>query len=135
MKYESLVDWNIETDYLRCNPNFSGLPRYDFVIVKYPRGLAFAQLVFVFTCRVSEHDYRLAVVQPLEKSSRAVVKSVDKELSIYRWQIRSRARCEVIPVDSIVCGAVLVNDPDYKSDYFVLDTLDGDMFLRMRMLR
>ena len=135
MKYESAVDWDIKTDYLRCSPEFSGSPRYDFVIANLPQGRAFAQLVFIFVCRVGGWDYRLGLVQPLAKVSRANTKKVDKELSIYRWQIRSRARCEVIPVDSIVCGAVLIKDTIYNGDYFIMDTLDEDMYLRVKQLR
>ena len=99
------------------------------------RGYAFAQLAFVFVCRVDGQDYRLALVQPLDKSSRSSTKKVDKELTIYRWQIRARTRCEVIPVDFIVRGAVLVKDPKFNGDYFVIDTLDEDMFLRIKRLR
>lgn len=92
----------------------------------------FAQLVFVFTCKVDEQNYRLALVQPLAKSSRATVKEVDKAASIHRWHARDRKSCEVIPLDSIVRGALLVKDPKYKGDYFVIDTLDGDMYLRVK---
>jgi hypothetical protein len=95
------------------------------------------QLVFVFTCRVSGQDYRLALVRPLEKARgvNANVKKVDKELSIYRWRIRARTRCEVIPLDSIVRGAVLLEDIKYSGNYFIKDTLDEDMFIRVKQLR
>jgi hypothetical protein len=122
-------------DYLRCNPQFSGHPRYDFVIANGSQGCTFVQLVFVFVCQVGGQDYRLVLVQPLEKSPRANVKKVDKDLSIFRWRVRARTRCEVIPLDSIVRGAVLVKDTDYAGDYFVIDTLDEDMYLRIRQLR
>jgi len=132
VKYESVVDWGVKTDYLRCNPSFNKRPRYDFVIVDSQDGPAFAQLVFVFVCRVNKHDYHLALVQPLEKQARATTRSVDKHLSIYRWHIRARNRCEVIPLERIVRGAVLMHDTKYKGDYFVIDTLDADMFMRMK---
>ena len=131
MKYESKVDWHIKTDYLRCSPLFSGRPRHDFVIANRPGGHIFAKLVFVFMCRVNQHDYRLALVQPLEKAHRPNARVIDKHLSIYRWSIRARSRCEVIPLDCIVHGAVLVEDTKYSGDYFVIDTLDEDMFLRV----
>jgi len=132
VNYESKVDWRAKTDYLRCNPKFNGQPRYDSIIVDHPRGSIFAQLVLVFVCRVDECDYHLALIQPMEKKSRPNTNSVDRSLSIYRWHIRDRNRCEVISVDRIVRGAVLVADPKYKGDYFVIDTLDEDMFLRVR---
>ena len=134
VKYESMVDWHIKTDYLRCNPNFNKHPRYDFIIADHPQGRIFAQLVFVFVCRVNGHDHHLALVQPLDKLSRRNTRSVDKNLSIYRWHIRPRDRCEVIPLNSIVRGAILVADTRYAGDYFVIDTLDEDSFLRVRTM-
>jgi len=130
--YESIVNWETKTDYLRCNPKFHGNPRYDFVIVDLPRGRVFAQLACIFICRIANHDYRLALIQTLEKSTRQSTKAVDRELSILRWHIRARSRCEVVPLDSIVRGAVLLEDTKNKGDYFVIDTLDGDMFLRLK---
>ena len=134
VEYESVVDWRVKMDYLRCNPKFHGRPRYDFVIANLPRGCIFAQLAFVFVCRVNEHDYHLAIIQPLEKVTRPSTKDVDKKLSIYRWKIRARDRCEVIPLDCIVRGAVLVGDTKFRGDYFIIDTLDDDMFLRVKKI-
>ena len=132
MTYNSLVDWTPSTDYVRCNPRFHGCLRYDFVIADLGQGLVFAQLVFIFTCKFNEETYRLALVQPLRKSSRASVKEADKTTSIHRWYARDRKYCEVIPLDCVVRGAVLVKDPKYKGDYFVIDMLDGDMYLRVK---
>ena len=129
-----MVDWYVKTDYLRCNPKFCGNPRYDFVIVNLPRGRVFAQLVLVFVCQVNGRDYHLALVQLLEKQSRATTRVVDRSLSIHRWHIRAWNRCEVIPLDSIIRGAVLVADTRYAGDYFVIDTLDEDMFLRVNTM-
>jgi len=134
VKYESIVDWRTKTDYLRCSPKFSGRPRYDFVIANRPQGRIFAQLVFVFICQVNGHDYHLALIQPLEKVTRPNTRSLDRGLSIFRWHIRARNRCEVIPLDCIVRGAVLVADTRYKGDYFIVDTLDEDMFLRVKVM-
>ena len=135
VKYESMVDWHVKTDYLRCNPSFSGRPRYDFIIMNRLQERIFARLVFVFVCQVNGHNYHLALVQPLDKKVRPNTKSVDKNLSIYRWHIRARNRCEVIPLGCIVRGAVLVEDTKYKGDYFVIDTLDDDMFVRVKRMQ
>jgi hypothetical protein len=40
----------------------------------------------------------------------------------------------IIAIDSIVHGALLVEDADVQGDYFVVDTVDGDMFLCMATL-
>ena len=132
VEYESMVDWNIKMDYLCCNPEFSGRPQYDFVIVNHLRGYVFAQLVFVFVCRVNRSDFHLVLVQPLEKSTRSSTRLVDRKLSIYRWQIWAWTRCEVIPLSCIVHGAVLVVDAKHSGDHLVIDMLDEDMFLRVK---
>ena len=93
------------------------------------------QLVFLFTCRVGASAYPLALVQALERNPRhGVVRDTDKKLSISRWRIRARSRCEIISVQSIVRGAVLIPDTKYAGDYFVVNTIDADMFLRVKVM-
>ena len=45
--------------------------------------------------------------------------------------MRPRSQCEVIPLRAIIRGALLVMDPKYRGDYFVIDTIDTDMYLRV----
>jgi len=40
----------------------------------------------------------------------------------------------IIPLESIVRGALLVEDTNTPGDFFVVDTVDGDMFLRIASL-
>ena len=127
-----MVDWHTKTDYLRSNPAFNGRPRYDFILLNRGRVWNCAQLVFMFVCRVGGDLYQLALVQTLEKYNRPATRTVDKKLSISRWHIRNRDRCEVIPLSCIVRGAVFVADAKHSGDYFLLDTLDEDMFLRAK---
>jgi hypothetical protein len=92
----------------------------------------FGRLVLLFTCRVDSYDYPLALVQMLGPDSRdAETRRIDRSLSIHRWHMRPRNQCEVIPLHNIVRGALLVADPKYKDDYFVIDTVDDDMYLRV----
>ena len=46
--YDSLVDWKLRIDYLRCNPSFHGRPRFDCVIVYRGDGHYFARLLYLF---------------------------------------------------------------------------------------
>ena len=48
--------------------------------------------------------------------------------------MHTQSRCEIIPVDRLIRGAVLVSDTKYADDYFVIDTLDANMFLRVKTL-
>ena len=131
-----MVDWGTKTDLLRCNPKFWNHPQYDFVIADLPlRGEVFARLVFLFVCRVGTTVHPLALIQALDRRPReGLVKRTDKKLSIYRWNIRARNLCEIIPAGSIVRGAVLISDMKYSGDHFVVDTLDADMFLRVNRM-
>jgi hypothetical protein len=131
-----MVDWCSKEDLLRCNPKFWGRPRYDFAIATIPpRGQVFVRLVFLFTCKAGTSVHPLALVQALDRHPRTGdVRNTDKKLSILRWNLRLRTRCEIVPVDSIVRGAVLIPDTKYAGDYFVVDTLDADMFLRARVM-
>jgi hypothetical protein len=131
VEYESVVDWQPHVDYLRCNPKFHGNSRYDFVIVNLLDARVFARLACIFVCRVGGRSYRLALIKRLDKSTRQAPKKVDKELSIRRWRIRQDTRCEVIPLECIMRGAVLLEDSSHSGDYFVIDTLDSDMYLRL----
>jgi hypothetical protein len=88
----------------------------------------------MFTCRVRGQDCRLALVLPLKKSIRPSTRDDDKALSIHRWQAQDRDKCRVIPLDCIIRGAVLVKDPAHAKDYFLIDMLDGDMYLRVKGL-
>ena len=125
-----MVDWTTKTDFLHCNPNFWNNPQYDFAIANSPsQGQVFVHLVFLFTYQVGSS------IHPLEKHPRqGTIKRIDKKLSIYRWNMRARSRCEIIPVDSLICVAVLVSDTKFAGDYFVIDTLDADMFLQVKTL-
>lgn len=92
----------------------------------------FGQLVRVFTCRVGSNDYLLALVQVLDPGPwDGETRRIDRSLSIHRWHMRNQSQCEVIPLRSVIRGALLVADPKYKGDYFVIDTVDNDMYLRV----
>ncbi|KAL0059305.1 hypothetical protein AAF712_013953 [Marasmius tenuissimus] len=65
VNYESYHTWKIATDYLRCNPNFFGQPRYNFVIFTGAMDEpVFAQIKHLFVCELGGTKYALALVQP-----------------------------------------------------------------------
>ena len=57
----------------------------------------------------------------------------DKDLGLYRLQLKTK-QYEIISLESIVRGALLVPDSARPGQYLVVDTVDGDMFLRMKSL-
>ncbi|KAG1735250.1 hypothetical protein EDD22DRAFT_787738 [Suillus occidentalis] len=106
VNYESLVDWRQHTDYLRCSPMFFNSPRFDCVFIRTEHKVILGRLIFLFECPVGE------------------------DLNLYRVRSRPRTQAEFFSVRSIIRGAFLV--PDVNLDYLVVDTVDTDMFLRVK---
>ncbi|KAJ7720432.1 hypothetical protein B0H16DRAFT_1432379 [Mycena metata] len=131
--FQSLDDWKDETDYLRCNPSFHNHERYDAALVKTTTGTIFVRLVFVFTWTSDGKTYPFALVQPLDLGI-GQRSAKDKALHFYRVREKPRHRCEFISVHSIIRGALLAPDFDKKGDYFAVDGVDSDMFLRLMEL-
>lgn len=114
-------------------------PRYDCILYHAAAGKQiFGQLHLIFTCTVNNAFYALALVEPLDapiprNSLGRQQQQMDWDLEFFR--VRSRQKTEIIPVQSIVRGALLVPDWEKDGDYFVHDLVDGDMFLRLKGLR
>ncbi|KAG2757673.1 hypothetical protein P692DRAFT_20842876 [Suillus brevipes Sb2] len=99
VNYESIVDWRLHRDLLWCHPKFYGLPRYDCVIMKTADKPFFARLMR------------------------------DNDMGLWHVRAKPRISSEIISVQSIIRGAALANDPETDGDYFVIHTVDTDMFL------
>ncbi|KAF9235747.1 hypothetical protein BU15DRAFT_77676 [Melanogaster broomeanus] len=134
VNFESLVDWKLRTDYLRCSPSFYNAPRHDYVIVDANNGPFFARLMLLFTCRVANQTYLLALIQPYDMPIGAR-KRKDKDLGFWRIRAQPRSESTFISCRSIIRGAMVVPDFDEPGDYLVVDGVDTDMFLRVGMLR
>ena len=131
--YESKADWNAKTDYLRCSPSFHGSPRYDFVLIDTAEGEIFAQLQFIFICKVNKIEYPLALIHPYDKLIKEYPQK-DIDFGLYRIRATTRKSTEIISVESIIRGALVVSDFETDDHYFVIDSTDSDMFLRMQEL-
>lgn len=88
----------------------------------------------VFTCKIGDiQDYPVALIQPMDEPI-GRRKTKDKELRLIRVRQKLRSQTEFIPARAIRRGAVLVEEGDTYGEYYVMDILDGDMFLRVRHL-
>ncbi|KAG1826427.1 hypothetical protein EV424DRAFT_1600316 [Suillus variegatus] len=134
VNYESMVDWRLKRDLLRCNPSFFGSPRYDCVMVKAQDQPFFARLIFLFRCSIGEIVLSFALIHPYDVAI-GHRRRQDIDLGLYRVRAKPRASLELISVESIIRGAVLASDPATAGDYFVVDTIDTDIFLRMKSLQ
>ncbi|KAF8182254.1 hypothetical protein K438DRAFT_1975779 [Mycena galopus ATCC 62051] len=135
--YSSKDDWTECEDILRCNNNwYRKGPRYDSVLYNSDApGLACARLRSLLRCKLpSGRTVDLAIVQDMQPST---------------WRPRTVwDGCKVygeskdfsfLLMDYVIRGALLAPvDPPPKSQprrpqlrpYFLVDVIDGDMFLR-----
>ncbi|KAG1887716.1 hypothetical protein F4604DRAFT_1877523 [Suillus subluteus] len=134
VNYESLVDWRTSTNYLRCSPMFHGLPQYDFVILQTEVGVIFTQLLLVFTCTVGNDQYPIVLTLPYDQPVGACPRK-DKDFNFWQVKAKPRVSTEFFLVQSIVRGCVLVEDSSRPNEALVIDTLNTDMFLRMKEIR
>lgn len=132
VNYKNVVDWKLSTDRLRCNESFYGAERRDHVLVQSKDRHFFVRLLRLFKVTVKGQTHALAYVESYCRPSGSLRRR-DKDLGFYRLQLKAR-RYEIISLESVVRGAVLVLDSENSGEYFVVDTIDADMFLRMKSL-
>ncbi|KAJ7360797.1 hypothetical protein DFH08DRAFT_921182 [Mycena albidolilacea] len=123
--FKSLENWLDDVDFLRCNPCFHGLARYDAALVKTMQGNIFVRLVYVFTFEIDGRRHPVALVQALD---------VGIPQRLYRVRQREREKCEFISVHSIIRGALLIPDFEIEGDHLVVDIVDADMYLRIKAM-
>lgn len=124
------MDWQQHTDYLRCSPKFFGAPHFDCVFIKMTEEkVILGRLLFLFECSVGDHRLPLALVHPFDAPTGARLRK-DKDLNFFRVCARPRGQAQFFSINSIIRGALLVQDTHF--DYLVVDTIDTDMFLRVK---
>lgn len=141
VKYRCTGDWQMKTDYMRCNPNFYGSPRYDCVLVECDPKPYYARLICIFTCTVGTQEYPIALIQPYSSDIPGLTQSQkahDADLELHRLRANMRDKCEFVSIHTFIRGAVLTysdettRDGMPSRDYFVFDLLDADLFCRGR---
>ncbi|KAJ7166717.1 hypothetical protein C8R46DRAFT_996401 [Mycena filopes] len=129
LTYQSLEDWRGVRDIMRCNPSFHGRRRFDSVLFNSDSpGLAFARLCALLRCKLeSNRQFDVALV---------------REFHPNKWRPRTQwAGCQVreevksysfLLMDYVIRGALLAPVCEKGKDnlYFLVDTVDADMFLR-----
>ena len=130
--YKNLVDWKPSTDHLRCNDSFFNAEQRDNVLVESKDHHFFAHLLCLFKVTVGDKTHALAYVE-LYCRPPGSLRRKDKDLGLYRLQLKAKKH-KIISLESIVRGAVLVPESKNSVEYFVVDTVDADMFLRMKSL-
>lgn len=132
VNYESMVDWRVSTDRLRCNESFFGHERRDHVLIQSGHRNFFACLLHLFQVTLGTQTHALAYVKSYSRPPGSLRRK-DKDLGLYRLRLNPN-RYEIVSLESVIRGALLVPDSDNAEDHFVVDTVDADMFLRMKGL-
>jgi hypothetical protein len=96
--------------------------------------IAFVRLIFVFKCTIMESDFRFALVQPYTAGIGSQ-RRLDRDFKLTHARAVPRSQSIFIPVDSIIRGALLYPDPISHDNFFVVDHINGDMFLRTMSMR
>lgn len=132
LKYQSLEDWSAGEDILRCNPDFHGESRSDTVLINAAGSqLECARLIWLLRCVLpSGHYHDVALVhyfnsstwKPFTKWDGCRVYEEEKSFSfvLLKYLIRG---AYMIPVFD--------GPNDHKKRYYMSDTVDNDMFLRV----
>jgi hypothetical protein len=110
---------------------FFGAPRFDCVFIETTEKVILGQLLFLFECTVGNTVLSLALIHPFDAPTGVRLRK-DKDLVFFRVRAKPRLQAEFFSVRSIIRGALLV--PDGSHDYLVVDTVDTDMFLRVKAL-
>ncbi|KAG1897928.1 uncharacterized protein F5891DRAFT_1241093 [Suillus fuscotomentosus] len=121
--------------HMQAEDTFYGSPRYDCVIVNTANTPFFAHLVYMFTCLVGGTEFPLALIQPYDVGIANSRWRRDNDMGLWRVRAKPRSSSEIISVRSIVRGAALARNPETDGDYFVIHTVDTDMFLRVKALQ
>jgi hypothetical protein len=97
-------------------------------------GFVFAKLVLIILCDVQGIKFPICVVHRLDAPS-GPRRAKDIDLGFYRLCSRPETQVstyEFIFAQSVVRGALLVEDYERANDYLVIDLVDSDMFSRCK---
>ncbi|KAK0184532.1 hypothetical protein F5146DRAFT_1006521 [Armillaria mellea] len=102
------------------------------------------KLILLFECMIEDKAFPTALVHPFSEpvSHGGGQRTLDADLGFYWVRVMKRHSSTFISTYSIVRGALLVKDFGYKTnngpnamkEYLVVDVIDADMFLHMKIL-
>ncbi|TEB21349.1 hypothetical protein FA13DRAFT_1832638 [Coprinellus micaceus] len=132
--FTSKETWDIESNIVRCSPDFYNKPRYDAVLIQTTEGMIFGRLLALFIARPTKKHkgVPIALILPYDGTFRTNERNKDQHFGLHRVRPFPQAKAELFAAQSIIRGGLLIPAYDTDTDYFVFDVLDGDMFLRMR---
>lgn len=97
-------------------------------------GVVFGRLLLLFTIMVQGAIYPIALIHPYDAPIGAR-KRKERDLDLFAIRAKPRSSAEFISARSIIRGAPLAPTFDSPDEYYVMDNIDPDMFLRVERLR
>ncbi len=91
-------------------------------------------------CVIARKSFPLALVHPFNQPVDTINEKLDKDLGFYQICTQKRSESTFVSVYMIIQGALLVEDFEVKAtdrfkEYLVVDSIDSDLFLRMKSLK
>ena len=103
-----------------------------------PPRYIFSQLLFLFEIEVAGRRSQQALILPLDERLRydRRLQESDRALRLTRVRARPREGSVVVTVESILRGALVVQDLEatQKDEYLVIEAVDEDLWWRMKDL-
>lgn len=97
-------------------------------------GIVFGRLLFLFTITVQDATYPVALIHPYDAPIGARRRK-ERDLDLYAIRAKPHSSAEFISARSIIRGAPLAPTFDSPDEYYVIDNIDPDLFLRIQKLR
>ncbi|KAG0698427.1 hypothetical protein DFH29DRAFT_810370, partial [Suillus ampliporus] len=135
VNYENSVDWKQSTNHLRSNPSFHGCPRFDCALIQLTaERVVFIRLILMFKCILPDVGaFQFALVQPYTAGIVGGSRRVDRDLRLTCVKAVPRADSIIVPLKSFIQGALLSPDPEHQGKFLVINHVDRDMFLCMKL--
>ncbi|TDL21304.1 hypothetical protein BD410DRAFT_298266 [Rickenella mellea] len=123
--YRSLSTQSHAWEYVHCSEQFYRRTRYDCVLVDCPSGQFFARLQGLYTCTVFKKLWSVARVTKL--------KPVQNQRSNVIGFPHVREERSGVWIDISCITRFVYEQPTFerRDEYFINDTMDSDMFLRL----
>ncbi|CAA7269458.1 unnamed protein product [Cyclocybe aegerita] len=122
VRYETKTNWEQQVDILQADKDWH----------------IFTQLLLIFGIVVDGTEHHLALILPYDEPvthRSAALRSRDKDLRFTCVRSRHGTNSAVISVNSVVRGALFIQDyGGFPDDYLVFEVVDDDMWWRMKSL-
>lgn len=130
--YQSQEDLRLGHDILHCSSSFHGQARNDCILYDVDGVLGFGLLQYLLQCRLSTGQQTDIAVVTIFHDSQWQPHTKWEDCEVFDEQ----SKLSFIPLSEVFRGAMMC--PAYGSNrpqtYYLIDDVDGDMFLRLNGL-